>query len=209
MDLIALPYLSTNYEWIFLVLLFVLAYIAYYKYNFYGQFVLILKSTYSQKYTNQYLREETSSSNKLYLLPVFVVVFALFQSSNDLSISRFFNVIFWTGLFIICKYLIISVLAFLFRKSYLFEEIIFQSFLYEKVIGVLLFPVLIVLFYSSIPNHYVLTFIELFILLGLLYKWLRMIYLSFFNTSLSKAHIIIYLCSFEILPLILLTKYLC
>jgi hypothetical protein len=35
-----------------------------------------------------------------------------------------------------------------------------------------------------------------------------MAYLSFFNTSFSKAPIIIYLCTFEILPLVALVKFL-
>lgn len=209
MDLIAKPFFTFNYEWIFLICLIVLAYIAYSKYNFHNQFILILKSTYSLKYANQFLREESNTSNKLYLLPIFVVVFALCQISENTNIAYFFNIVFWTGLFLIVKYLTLIVFGFLFQKRYLFEEIIFQSFLFEKVAGVVLLPLLFILFFSSLPVNKVLNFIELFLLLILSYKWLRMIYISFFNSSLSKAHIIIYLCAFEILPLILLTKYLC
>ena len=208
MDLIAhLNPISTP-KWVFLSFLIILAYITVLKFNFSNQFILILKSSFSQKFSNQYLREETNSKHKLYLLPVFILSFALFLSFQNPYLSYFLKLIFWVGLFFITKYLSLICLGYIFEKNYLFEEIIFQSFLYEKVVGVALFPLTLVLFYGSLQTDFVFKFITIFLLLTLFYKWLRMLYLSFFSSSLPKAHIIIYLCTFEILPIIIIIKHL-
>jgi len=208
MDLIAHLNPSTSTQWVFSSFLFILAYIAILKFYFSNQFTLILKSSYSQKFSNQYLREETNSKHKLYLLPVFILSFALFLSFQNPSLNYFAKLIFWFSLFLITKYLCLICLGHIFEKKYLFEEVIFQSFLYEKVAGVVLLPLILVLFYGSLQTDFVFYFITIFLLLTLLYKWLRMLYLSFFSSSLPKAHIIIYLCTFEILPIIIIIKHL-
>ncbi len=208
MDLIAHLNPISSTQWVFLSFLVILSYIAIIKFNFSNQFILILKSSYSQKFYNQYLREETNSKQKLYLLPVFILSFSLFLSFQNPSLSYFVKLIFWISLFLIAKYLCLIFLGYIFEKNYLFEEVIFQSFLYEKVAGVVLFPLTLVLFYGSIQTDLIFRSITIFLLLTLFYKWLRMLYLSFFNGSLHKAHIIIYLCTLEILPFIIIVKYL-
>tara|TARA_B100001057_G_scaffold446857_1_gene485839 strand:- start:350 stop:979 length:630 start_codon:yes stop_codon:yes gene_type:complete len=208
MDLIAHINPTSSNQWIFLSFLFIIAYLTILKFNFSNQFTLILKSSYSQKFSNQFLREETNSKHKLYLLPVFILSFALFLSFQNPSITYFAKLIFWVGLFLITKYLCLISLGYVFEKNYLFEDVIFQSFLYEKVVGVVLCPLTLVLFYGSLDTDFVFSFITIFLLLTLFYKWLRILYLSFFNSSLSKAHIIIYLCTFEILPIAIIIKHL-
>lgn len=208
MDLIADLNPTSSTQWVFLCMLVILVYITVLKFNFSNQFTLILKSSYSQKHSNQFLRQETNSKYKLHLLPVFILSFCLFLSFQEPSLSYFANLIVWVGLFCIAKHLCLILLGFVFEKNYLFEEIIFQSFLYEKVVGVLLFPLTLILFYGSVQTDLVFGFVTIFLFSALLYKWSRMLYLSFFNSSLSKAHIIIYLCTFEILPIIIIIKHL-
>ena len=209
MDLIANLNPISSIQWVFIISVFILSFLAFLKFNYSNQFSLILKSPFSQKYSNQFLREESNSSHKLHLLPVFILSFALFISHKNPSISQFAIHIFWVGLFFIIKYFCLLSLAYIFEKNYLFEEIIFQSFLYEKVMGVILFPLSLMLFYGPFQADLVYGFITVFLLAVLLYKWIRMFFLSFFNSSLPKTHIIIYLCTFEILPLIIITKLIC
>jgi len=209
MDLIANLNPSSSAHWVFIAFVLVLAYLAFLKFRYSNQFVLILKSSFSQKHANQFLREESNSSHKLYLLPVFILTFALILCQQQPTISQYALNIFWIGLFFITKYFCLFFLGFIFEKNYLFEEVIFQSFLYEKVIGVVLFPLTLILFYGPFQAQIIHEVIIVFLVIVLVYKWLRMLYLSFFNSSLPKAHIIIYLCTFEILPLIIVAKRLC
>ena len=209
MDLIANLNPTSSAQWVFLSFLIILTYITILKFNFSHQFTLILKSSYSKKFSNQYLRDETNSKHKLHLIPVFILSFSLFLSFQDLSLIIFIRSIFWISLYLVIKYFILLFLGKIFEKTYLYEEIIFQSFLYEKVVGVILFPLTIFLFYGSIEADLMFKFITIFLSLSLLYKWLRILYLSFFNSTLSKAHIIIYLCTFEIIPIMIITKNFC
>jgi hypothetical protein len=209
MDLIANLNPSSSAQWVFIAFVLVLTYIAFLKFRYSNQFLLILKSSFSQKHANQFLREESNSSHKLHLLPVFILTFALLLCQQEPTISQYALHIFWIGLFFILKYFFLFFLGFIFEKNYLFEEVIFQSFLYEKVIGVVLFPLTLILFYGPFQAQIIYEIIIVFLVIVLVYKWLRMLYLSFFNSSLPKAHIIIYLCTFEILPLIIITKHLC
>tara|TARA_B100000886_G_scaffold234436_1_gene163922 strand:- start:7569 stop:8198 length:630 start_codon:yes stop_codon:yes gene_type:complete len=208
MDLIANLNPTSSTQWVFLSFLIILAYITIVKFYFSNQFSLILRSSYSKKFSNQYLRDETNSKYKLYLLPVFILSLSLFLSFQDPSLIFFVKCIFWISFYLVIKYFILIFLANIFEKQYLYEEIIFQSFLYEKVVGVVLFPLTMVLFYGSIKADFIVKFITIFLIFSLLYKWLRILYLSFFNSSLSKAHIIIYLCTFEILPITVIIKHL-
>ncbi|MBL6872642.1 MAG: DUF4271 domain-containing protein [Flavobacteriales bacterium] len=209
MDLIAEAYNSPNQEWVFILFIFFFSYITFLKYNYFSRFVLILKSPFSQKHANQFLREESRSSNKLYLLPLFAAFLSMYVVAQSFSMVSFIFHFSWIISFLFFKYLFLVWLAYIFQKKYQFEEIIFQSFLYERVAAIVIFPLLLLLFYSSIPQNLVLNFIYIFLVSFTIYKIVRMAYLSFFNSSFSKAHIIIYLCTLEILPLIILSKYLC
>ena len=206
MDLIAHLNPTKPNQWVFIFFLLKLLYISVIKFNFWNYFLLILKSSYSQKFQNQFFREEINSKQKVFLLPIFVLSFALFLSYQNSSIKLFLFDVFWISLYLVIKYLCIVCVGFIFEKEYLFEEVIFHSFMYEKLVGLLLFPLNVILFYSNLKSDFLLYFITFFLIFVAFYKCLRMLYLSFFNSSFLKAHIIIYLCSVEILPLIILTK---
>ena len=206
MDLIADLSPSTYPNWVFLLFLFILAYLAFLKFNFPNLFALAIKSFYNQKYSNQFLREETNSKNKFYLLPIFILSIGLFFCYNKLSFIFYLKIIFLITLYFLVKYILLISVGYIFEKNYLFEEIIFHSFIYEKVAGIFLFPLILVFYYGSLDNHIVYYLINIFLILILNYKWIRLLYLSFFNSSLHKAHIIIYLCTFEVLPLVILIK---
>ena len=206
MDLIADLSPSTYPNWVFLLFLFILAYLAFLKFNFPNLFALAIKSFYNQKYSNQFLREETNFKNKFYHLPVFILSLGLFFCYNKLSFIFYLKIIFLITLYFLVKYILLISVGYIFEKNYLFEEIIFHSFIYEKVAGIFLFPLILIFYYGSFDNLVVYYLINIFLILILNYKWIRLLYLSFFNSSLHKAHIIIYLCTFEILPLVILIK---
>ena len=114
---------------------------------------------------------------------------------------------FWISLFLVVKYLFIRWIGHLFNQVYLFEEVIFLSFLFEKVAGLLLFPFLVLSVYAPFDS---ITFLNLgfsLLFVFLLLKWARMLYFGFFKRSFSKTHLFIYLCALEILPLVVIVKF--
>ena len=84
---------------------------------------------------------------------------------------------------------------------------IFFSFLFDRALGVLLFPFVVILYFFSIeitPVLLILIFIIFIIILTLKLFWLWKIGTKAFG--LSHFYIFLYLCTLEIFPLLLLAK---
>ena len=92
MDFIAKLNSEPNNNWIFLFSILLLAYISLIKYRYYYHFILIIKSVYSEKNANNFLREASGFFQKFNLMPVFIVSCALIFISNDQSMNRFCKV---------------------------------------------------------------------------------------------------------------------
>ena len=189
-----------------------LAAIAFFRVHFGKSFWLITQAAFSQRHANQFLRETNNFNISYYLFPFFVLIFSLFfahpsWNQTSWSILVITEILFWLSLFLGVKYLIIRWIGHLFQQLYLFEEVIFFSFLFEKVAGLLLFPILILSIYSPFDSILFLELGFLLVLFFYLLKWARMLYLGFFKRSFSKTHLFIYICILEILPLVVIAKY--
>ena len=212
-DLIASSHIVINNEWIFITCVLLFSAIAFLRVHFGRGLRLISQAVFTQRHANQFLRETNNLNISPYLLPIFVVVFSfmmshpVWQESALWSLNLLFKSILVITIFLAAKYLIIKWVGHLFQQVYLFEEVVFHSFLFEKVSGLFLFPILILSIYSPFNSQVILQigFAALFLLL--LFKWGRFVYLAFFKRSFSKTHLFVYLCTFEILPLVVLIKH--
>ncbi len=206
MEFILRDTLAQSNEWVFLVCLGILSYLAIVKVYFSSAIVLQIKGTLYQKYSNQFLRDHTNLQSAIYFLPLFILVFSLlathpeWTSSQQWQVSNYLSSVLLLTSFLAVKFAFIYWIGHLVGKTYLFEEILFQSFVFEKVAGIALFPVVLLAIYSPIDPQATLVLAVMFFLFIMLFKWTRMLYLSFFKASFSNAHIIVYLCIFEILP---------
>ena len=91
-------------------------------------------------------------------------------------------------------------------KEALFEEIHYQTFVFERLLGLTIFPLVLLAIYSPFNPTLIIEMVLIFVAAVLLFKWLRMLYLSFFSLTISKTHIIVYLCALEFLPLLIMLK---
>jgi hypothetical protein len=196
-------------DWIFVVSLFILCYITFIRVHFGKSISLIFYSTISRKYSNQFFRESNNQSSTYLILPIFVLVSSLlmthpfFQKTESWDSSIFFNFVFFISLFLLFKFFINQFIATLFEVEYLFEQINYHTFIFEKVGGIFLFPFVLLATYSPYYSDLMFRLAVVFLCLIFVVKCVRLIYLSFFKTSFSKTHIIVYLCTLEILPLLL------
>lgn len=211
-DFIAHNHPDVVAEWVFLVCLSLLISLAFLRVYFGKGLRLISQAAFTQRHTNQFLRDTNTANVSLFLLPVFVIVFALFLAHPKWSggqaweIKPFFNYVLAVSSYFLIKYIVIKWLGHLFQQVYLFEEVMFQSFLFEKVAGLLLFPFLTLAVYAPWNEKIFLDISIAVLLLLLALKWGRMLYIAFFKRPISKMHLFMYLCALEILPLIVLIK---
>lgn len=211
-ELTTIQHTYPNSEWVFGICILLLSFIAFFWVQFNRGTRLMLKAVFAQRYTNQFFRETNNQGLSLFLLPFFTLVLALLIThpawdNSEWQINNFAQVIGFISLFFIVKYLLIYSLSYLFKTSYLLEELTFMSFLFEKVSGLFLFPWVVLAIYGPFDQLLLLKLSLFFLILLLLTKWARMFYLGFFKSSFSKIHLFVYLCTLEIIPLVVIIKY--
>ena len=211
-DLTSTPHATLHNEWFFITCVLLLATVAFFRVHFGKGLRLISQAAFSQRHANQFLREINNLNVSLYLLPFFVLVLSLFIAhpfwkQTSWSIFLILKYTFWISIFFVTKYFLIRWIGHLFQQVYFFEEVIFLTFLFEKVAGLLLFPFLVLSVYAPFDSKIFLQIGFSLLFFFLILKWVRMLYLGFFKCSFSKTHLFIYLCILEILPLVVIVKY--
>lgn len=165
-------------------------------------------------------KEEYTSSKRysVFLSLLFVMILSLFIYQllfyySYFTVFRSNEIVFYLSIcaFVLLAYSVklitVRGLGFIFNIRNETSEYIFNIFLFGKILGLFLFPlVLCVAFLKLIPVYYI--FPAGYFLIGFffVYRTFRIIEISFHNNSISKHYLFLYLCGLEILPLIVLIK---
>ena len=209
--MLALTNISYNQDAFFILVLLSFLLIALIKGMYWKHAKLFFMGVFAQRYANQYLREENAFTERVNFLTFllmainFTLIITKFQAVIDLPtiVSVFFLVV----LFFLLKLILIKLLGFFFKVKDLAKLAIFFSLLFDKTLGFVLFPLVVVIYFFSvdISSTVLMISLGLFIILFMLKLfWLWKIGTNSFG--LSQVYIFLYLCSIEIFPLLLLVK---
>ena len=209
--MLALTNISYNQDAFFILVLLSFLLIALIKGMYWKHAKLFFMGVFAQRYANQYLREENAFTERVNFLTFllmainFTLIITKFQAVIDLPtiVSVFFLVV----LFFLLKLILIKLLGFFFKVKDLAKLAIFFSLLFDKTLGFVLFPLVVVIYFFSIDISSTMLMISLglfMILFILKLFWLWKIGTNSFG--LSQVYIFLYLCSIEIFPLLLLVK---
>ena len=209
--MLALTNISYNQEAFFILVLLSFLLIALIKGMYWKHAKLFFMGVFAQRYANQYLREENAFTERVNFLTFllmainFTLIITKFQAVIDLPtiVSVFFLVL----LFFLLKLILIKLLGFFFKVKDLAKLAIFFSLLFDKTLGFVLFPLVVVIYFFSvdISSTVLMISLGLFIILFMLKLfWLWKIGTNSFG--LSQVYIFLYLCTIEIFPLLLLAK---
>jgi hypothetical protein len=209
--MLALTNISYNQDAFFILVLLSFLLIALIKGMYWKHAKLFFMGVFAQRYANQYLREENAFTERVNFLTFllmainFTLIITKFQAVIDLPtiVSVFFLVL----LFFLLKLILIKLLGFFFKVKDLAKLAIFFSLLFDKTLGFVLFPLVVVIYFFSvdISSTVLMISLGLFIILFMLKLfWLWKIGTNSFG--LSQVYIFLYLCSIEIFPLLLLVK---
>ena len=172
---------------------------------------LFFMGVFAQRYANQYLREENAFTERVNLLSFllmcinFTLIIAKIQAIIDFEPIIFLFCL--VGLFFLLKIIIIKLLGLLFKVKDLTKLAVFFSLLFDKTLGFVLFPLVVVIYFFSfdISSAILIVSLLLFLILLLLKLfWLWKIGINSFG--LSRVYIFLYICILEIFPLLLLGK---
>ncbi|MEJ2594536.1 MAG: DUF4271 domain-containing protein [bacterium] len=215
----AQPLTVNNMEWIGYLVLGLLSVIALLWYLFRERLISLFQFT---EFTSRTRSTDTSSNSPGLLLNILLLINFVFTMTlfgylgarqmysitlTQWSLGRILTVILIVviSLFVL-KMTLISLTGFLFNTR---PASVFQRRLYFQVnnlLGILLLPVLFLLIFQ--PGWYLLIVGVILIFAAQILKW----YGSFFNVislpGISLFHIIVYLCTLEIVPILVIIKLL-
>ena len=206
-----------NTDWISIILLSTFILITLSKAIFQRKFNLIWKSIYNIRNFNALLKEINifNEFQSLLLFIVYLLNFSLFLyfiiryfMYKTLFGFNFNEYLALAGLFtafLLAKFIIIRIIGVIFKTSGKALEYLISKIIFNLVLGIFLLPVLIFIFYTgNIPMIYIGLII---ITLYYLYSLSRDFFIGVSVIKFSKVYLFIYLCTLEILPVMLLIKF--
>ena len=167
----------------------------------------------------QLLREEHALSNRLsiFLSIIFILASALFifqmNSFYHWHLSTQAGFIFYLKLCIALiivytvKIELIKLLGFIFKTEHESSEYVFNIFLFNKISGLFLMPIVIcIALVKQINSVYFINLGLLLVSFILIYRSIKGYKIGLRKRKISKFYLFMYLCTLEILPLIVLIK---
>ncbi len=178
-------------------------------------FAVFTEFTVSKRQMKEQLENDTRASLGFYMLYVislgFVIYTAIVAYTNlEFQFSKLYLFLGSLGgifLILLFKTGITQLLSWIFEKQEIVQQYLFNNTIVNEFAGMILFPICILLLIASPKIGTFLLLMSLGILIILLiYKYIRNFRTINNLLRLDFVHFLLYLCAFEILPLLVLFK---
>ena len=209
--------IAPNFDGRFYLIIGMLFYLAFIKVTFpkyfSNVFQLIFQSPIRQKQTREQLQQNNLASlfsNILFILnaSIFVSLIAIKNGWVDLTLYSCiaYSVVGFTTLYLF-KFLFLWLSGWLFSQREAIGNYSFIVFLTNKVMGVFLIPAILLLAFSPLTVQDF-AYNSALIIISILFVYRYLISFSIVRASLkvSAFHFFLYLCTFEVLPMLVLYK---
>ena len=185
---------------------------------FYNNYNTILKSSYNYNNSVKFFKEENSASKRVsfFLNFIFFLNISLFiylaigylNIKTYLENLQLLGVLFFTILLIyIIKNIAIKIVGYIFNSENVASEYISNIWLYNKILGLSLLPIIITLPYINTVWKLPLIYIGLSLIpIFFVFRIIRSFQIVF-RIKLSIIYWFLYLCTLEILPVFVLSKF--
>lgn len=204
--------------WLMGVLLFILFLFAFIKMHFNNKLKLYQRALVSYQLFSKMYKEQNSITQKLslllsslfYLNISLIAIYTVNYFSNLESPAINFTTYLLILLFFVLIFTILAILnkalAFVFEAQKVINEYLYNTFFVNRILGVTLLPFAI--FYPYLPDFiskYALFLAWILVLFSFIPKWFRGLQISF-NNRIPFFYMFLYLCTLEILPILILIK---
>jgi hypothetical protein len=182
------------------------------------QYIAKLFSQFSQSSLRMMQNREQLLQNSLasFIMNIgFVVSFSLMTTLVIFN-AHLLPINFWEGFFYMClfflglyigKYICLTIAGYIFNTIELVQTYIFVVFMINKVLGILLIPFIGILAFAKPFLHpFAIWCASLLMVLLLLYRYLFSLTSVRNKLHVSSFHFFLYLCAFEVIPLLILYK---
>jgi hypothetical protein len=213
-------YERESYDTMFYLLILMLFYFAVVK-LFFGKYLAnLLTLFFRASMRQQQLREQVLQSpfpslmlNILFvfsagLYGAFLLRFYRFGNPDDFWIYFLYCAVLLALLYLL-KYLVIRMIGWIFNISRTAETYLFVVFMTNKIIGIFLLPFLVLISFSGpLISEIAVTLSIIMTGVFFVYRFLGSYSILHKEIKISGLHFILYLCAFEIAPLLLIYKVL-
>jgi hypothetical protein len=118
-----------------------------------------------------------------------------------------FNLLLLTGLFF-ARILLVNLAGLLFNKMRIFREYLYNAYIFNKLLGVTLLPLLLFVLYTTGVIGKVFQWATIMAVFVILIMRLARGIIFSFRKDISIFYMFLYLCALELVPLVLLYKWL-
>jgi len=208
---LALSKIIFNQDIFFVLLLVSFFLIALLKGLYWKHAKLLFMGVFAQRYANQFLREENAFTERVNAITFFLmsinfalIILKITQSVELLSVGL---ILVYVSGFFFFKIGLIKLLGFILKTKDLSKLAVFFSMLFDRTLGFILFPLVVLLYFFSFEVStivLVISFVLFLILILMKLFWLWKIGTNSFG--LPQFYIFLYLCTLEIFPLLILGK---
>lgn len=206
--------------WVMIIVVISLLVIGYLYSAFNSRFSLFIKAVFLSRYSVQASREERALSHPVslllslnFVLTASLFILQLISSGIFFDIVREFSLpsYLFIALGIVCVYLVkilfLRILAFIIDKEEVIYEYNFAIFLVNQFLGIALLPAIVFIAYgpTSLVKPFVFSGAALFAI-GFLVRVGKGLAAALDRREASLFYLILYLCTLEILPLLIGVK---
>jgi len=204
-------------SWIIAIILLSAFVFAWIKLFFNKNYRTIIKSGYNYNYSVKLFKEANSGSKRVssFLNLIFILNLSIFiylytgYLNVNLSLTDFKligTLIFLITIMYLVKYLVIKTVGYVFSSDIIASEYISNIWLYNKLLGISLFPIIITLPYINHAMKIPLAYFGVFVVFTFFIFRIIRSFQIVFKIKLSIIYWILYLCTLEILPVFVLSK---
>tara|TARA_B100000609_G_C17087982_1_gene367737 strand:+ start:67 stop:708 length:642 start_codon:yes stop_codon:yes gene_type:complete len=178
----------------------------YYKYA-----KLLVLGAVSQRYANQFLREDNFFTERVNLITFLLIIlnFTLFISKilEYHLVSKIFLSLLYILAYYTVKFVLIKFLSFSFKLKEISKLILFFTLMFDRVLAIVMFPLLIFMYFFYIDTYDFLIWTTYILISTLVFlKSICFINLGYKSFGISKFYIFLYLCVLEFFPIMILAK---
>lgn len=207
-------------DWFTVILIFVVIAVTFIK-VFYSKILFQLLNAFVNNNTaNQIIRDENILVQRASILlsVICYIVLALFvyevgdyyDYHNSLighGFARFLFIAFFISLAYSLKMIALKIFGFIINQDKPVASYIFNLFLINNVLGIVLLPILLILTYLDLKNpEYVLYGAISLVILFFLYRIFKGIYIWTSASRYNLFYLFLYICALEIAPLLIIVK---
>jgi len=220
-DLVWIEKVQTNQPaWLFLILFVLVGFFAWIRIYYRNLFAQTLQASANFQMASRMFMDNSVLQKQLdqtlYVLYIMGAGLLLYIAEKRFRIEPyglsglglfFFNILLLSGLFL-SRLLLVSLSGYLFNSVTLFREYMYNTFIYNKLIGVTSLPLLWFLLYTRGTLQEVFQWSALAVVLVILImREIRGVVFSF-RKDVRIFYIFLYLCGLELVPLALLYRWL-